>query len=69
MDIRCGNAVVEELLLLVAEVAEPIPLARGLCVKDPDVVVDGPWRLGEDVVVEDAPVEEGTWRLGVEGPV
>ena len=69
MDLLHGDAVVEQLLLLVPKVPQAVPLRRDLRVEGPYVVVDGGGRLGEDVLVEAGALEEGPVRLRVEGPV
>lgn len=72
VDLLHGHAVVEELLLLVPKVAQAIPLRRDLRVERPDVVVARERRLGQQLLVERAPAEEGAASvggLGVEGPV
>ena len=58
MDITHRNPVVKQLLLLVAKMAEPIPLARGLGVERPYVIVHSPRRLGKDLMVKGSPVVE-----------
>lgn len=66
--IEC-DAVVEDLLFLVAEVSEAVPLGGGLGVEGPDVVVyDSRWLL-VDVLFEGLAAEEGDVGLGVERPV
>lgn len=70
VDVVKGDAVVELGLLLVAEVAQAIPLAGDLGVEGPDVVVDDARGLGEEVLVEELALEEARLlALGIEGPV
>lgn len=44
-------------------------LAAALRVEHPHVVIDGPWRLVDDLLVKDVAAEEGNFALRVEGPV
>ena len=69
MDIVEGDAVVEDFLLLVAEMAEAVPLRRRLCVESPDIVVHYARRLLVQFLVECLTAEEGLGALCVEGPV
>ena len=69
MDLLQADAVVEDGLALVAEVAQAVPLARALRVEGPDVVVDDAGGFLVDVFVEGLAAEEGEGGLGVEGPV
>jgi hypothetical protein len=69
MDILHCDAIVKDLLLLIPKVAQAIPLRGDLRVEIPDIVVDRRGRLGDEVLVEYGPLEEGPTRLGVERPV
>ena len=63
------DAVVEYCFLLVAEVAKAVPLAGGLRVERPDIIVDDPGCLLVDLFVELLAAEEWEVALSVEGPV
>lgn len=69
VDILHRDAIIKELLALVREVAQPIPLRRHLRVERPHVVVHYPRVLPDQLLVEDLPLEEGGLGLRVEGPV
>lgn len=58
LDILHCHATIEFGFFLVAEVAEPIPLARHLGVEGPDIVVDDAGRLLEEFLVEELALEE-----------
>ena len=69
VDVVERDAVVEDLLLLVAEVAQAVPLRGRLGVEGPDVVVDDSGGFLVELLVEGLAAEEGQGTLGVEGPV
>lgn len=70
LNVLHGHAAVELGLLLVAEVAQPVPLTGDLRVEGPHVVVDeARWHLKEILVEELSLKEAGLLALGVEGPV
>lgn len=70
VDLALPDAVVEQPLLLVPEVAQAVPLRRDLRVERPHVVVDGARGLGDEVLVERRAAEERLLvRLRVQRPV
>ena len=69
MDVVHAHVVVEARCLLVREMAEAVPLRRGLRVEGPDVVVDEAGAFLVDGFVEGLPLEEGFVFLEVEGQV
>lgn len=70
LDILDCHAAVEFGLLLIAKVAQPVPLAGNLGVEGPDIIVDDARGLLEEVVVKELALEEaGFFTLSVERPV
>ena len=69
MDIIQRDAIIEYFLLLVAKVAQAVPLRRRLRVEGPDVIVDDARRFLVQFLVESLPAEEGQRALGVQRPV
>ena len=69
MNILHRHSIVELLCLLISIVSQPIPLTGHLRVEGPNVVVDAPRRLGEEVLVEELAVEEARVFLRVEWPI
>ena len=67
VDVVEGDAVVEDLFFLVAEVAQAVPLGGGLGVEGPDVVVYYARGFLVEGLVERLAVEEGEGALGVAG--
>lgn len=65
MDVLERDAVVELGFFLVGEVPKAVPLAAGLRVELPDVVVDYAGWFLVDVFVEDLTAEEDEVFLGV----
>lgn len=69
-DLVDGDAVVELGLLLVAKMAEAVPLRRDLGVELPDIVVDDARGLVDDLLVEQFSLEEARlFALSVQRPV
>lgn len=66
MDVGHGGVVVEALGLLVREMAESVPLGRGLGVEGPFVVVDETGTFLVDFFVEGLALEERAAALEVE---
>lgn len=70
MDIALRDAVIEELRILVREMAQAVPLRGDLRVEGPHVVVDGPRGLVYELPVERLALEERlALRLGIQGPI
>jgi hypothetical protein len=69
VDVVEGDAVVEDFLLLVAEMAEAVPLRRRLGVECPDVIIYYARRFLIQFLVEGLTAEERLGALGVERPV
>ena len=59
MDIVLRDAVVEELGVLIREMAKAVPLRRDLRIEGPDVIVNGPGYLGDEFPVQRGALEEG----------
>jgi len=64
-----GDTVVENFLLLVAEMAETVPLRRRLRVESPDIIVHYARRFLVQFLVESLAAEEGLGALSIERPV
>jgi hypothetical protein len=69
VDVVEGDAVVEDFLLLVAEMAEAVPLRRRLGVESPDVIIHYARRFLIQFLVEGLTAEERLGALGIERPV
>ena len=69
MDVIEGDAVVEDFLLLVAEMAKAVPLRRRLGVESPDIIVYYAGRFLVQFLVEGLTAEERLGALSVERPV
>ena len=69
VDVVQRDTIVENLFLLVAKVAQAVPLRRRLRVEGPDVVVDDARRFLVQLLVESLATEEGQRALGVQRPV
>lgn len=69
MDIIQRDTIIENFLLLVAKVAQAVPLGRRLRVESPDVVVDDARRFLVQFLVESLAAEEGQRALGIQRPV
>lgn len=70
LDIVDRHAAVEFCLLLVAKVAQPVPLTGYLRIEGPDVVVDDARGLLEEFLVKELALEEAVFfALGIKGPV
>jgi hypothetical protein len=63
-----SHTIIKQFLFLVSEMAETVPLAGGLGVECPDVVVYGSRWFLIYIFMEELAAEEGCF-LGIEGPV